>query len=61
VSGSTNSILFGARVGGDNNADYFKIGGFAATASPTPEPATFAFVGGALVGLSALSRRFNRR
>jgi hypothetical protein len=61
ITGAVNSILFGARVGGDDHQDYFKINGLDANVNPTPEPATSAFVGATLIGLSALARRVNRR
>jgi len=61
VSGGVNSILFGAGVGGDANADYFKINGLTANVTAAPEPATTACVGAALIGLAALARRLNRR
>jgi hypothetical protein len=61
VSGGVNSILFGARVGGDSNDDYFKINGLTANVSAAPEPATSAFAGATLIALAALSRRVNRR
>ena len=61
ISGGVNSILFGARVGGDNYADYFKIAGLTGSVTAAPEPATSAFTGAALMGLAALARRLNRR
>lgn len=61
ITGAVNTILFGARVGGDSNSDYFKIAGFDATVSSAPEPATYAIVGAALLVLSIVSRRPSRR
>jgi len=53
-----NSILIGARVGGDTHADYFKISGASVnTVSGVPEPSTWAMSGAALVGLAILRRR----
>ena len=53
-----NSILIGARVGGDYNADYFKISGASVnTVSGVPEPATWAMSGAALAGLAIIRRR----
>ncbi len=61
ISGGVNSILFGARVGGDNNPDYFKIAGLTGSVNPAPEPATMAVAGAALIALAVLGRRVNRR
>jgi hypothetical protein len=57
-----NALLFGARVGGDNSTDYFKISGLTveipdgATQQATPEPAALGLIGGALVGIGFIRR-----
>jgi hypothetical protein len=53
-----NSLLLGARVGGDSNADYFKITGMSTEGvSGVPEPSTVALTGAALVALGLFGRR----
>jgi hypothetical protein len=57
-SNGVNAVLIGARIGGDANADYFKIQSLSATqASGVPEPSTFAMTGAALLGVGLYSRR----
>jgi hypothetical protein len=63
-SGAVNSLLIGARIGGDRSADFFKINGLTAeqvgtSVSGVPEPGTFALAGVALVGLG-LAGRFKK-
>ena len=53
-SGIVNSLLFGARVGGDTSPDYFKISGMTGETPNVPEPGTFGLLaGGSLLALVA--------
>ena len=66
ISNSANSLLFGARSGGDANPDYFKIAGLTLDTIPpaaggqTPEPATFGLIGSALVALALATKRLRK-
>ena len=59
ASGNVDSVLFGARVGGDHSADYFKLTSISVTAAP--EPGTYALMGSALIGLSFIGRLCKRK
>jgi hypothetical protein len=52
------SLLFGSRVGGDPNLDFFK--GNILTVEAVPEPGTFALLGAGLLALGVASRRVRK-